>query len=123
VRGLKCTVSVAQKNSDIAARALVGALATVGHDQISLPIFVHIAYSDRVGIVSPGGIALSGLKGSIPISQQHTYCAAIAVVLRTLICHCQIKVPISIEVANCDRKGIRAPGKVGFRIEKNLVAI
>jgi hypothetical protein len=120
---LKRTVPVAQENSDVAARALVGALATVGHDQISLPIFVHIADRDRVGIVSPGGIALSGLKGSIPISQQHTYCAAIAIVLRTLIGHGQIEVPISIEVANRDRKGVRAPGKVGFRIEENLVAI
>jgi hypothetical protein len=63
------------------------------------------------------------LEGAIPISQQHTHRAAVAIVLRALIGHGQIEVPISVEVANRNRKGVHAPGKIGFWIEKHWGAI
>ena len=123
LRRLKSSVAIAQQNADRAVPALGGTLTAVRHDQICFPVSIHVTRHNRVGLVSSRSVFLPSLKGSVPISQKHSYDASVASALRALIGHHQISFPVSIEVTNRNRIGIHSVGCVACWIEKNRTTV
>src|SRR5579862_1622701 len=113
LRGLKSPVSVTKQDAHNAISALIGALATVGHDEIRSPIVVYISDRDCVGFVSPRGIVTSRLECPVAVSQKHAYGTGRAIVLRTLVGYRQIGFAVPVEIANRYRKRVYASGRVG----------